>query len=147
MGAAAPTLRSLINANKNVIIMAENHGGEVPAAPWYMSGYDALLQDTPFQFASVRDLRTSDSCKVLRGHSDAPLLLINEWVDTGTPDPVLADEVNGEVLADRVKACARARHHLPNIVAVDFYARGDLIDLVDHLNGLAPSEQVVLASS
>jgi hypothetical protein len=44
-------------------------------------------------------------------------------------------------------ACARARHHLPNIVAVDFYARGDLIDLVAELNGYDPAAQVVLTAS
>jgi hypothetical protein len=46
-----------------------------------------------------------------------------------------------------VQRCARSRHHLPNIVAVDFYARGEVIDVVDELNGLDPSAQVVLTSS
>ena len=146
-GHAAPTLRSLIDTGKNVIILVENHGGEVPSAPWYMPAYGGLLQDTEFQFDSLASLRASDSCKLLRGRPEAPLFLINEWVDTGTPDPVLAADVNGEVLADRVKACARARHHLPNIVAVDFYTRGDLIGLVDELNGYDPSAQVVVLTA
>ena len=41
-------------------------------------------------------------------------------------DPLLA----------RVRACERLRRQLPNLVAVDFYRRGDLFRAVDTLNGV-----------
>jgi hypothetical protein len=36
----------------------------------------------------------------------------------------------------RLRECERVRHHLPNLVAVDFYRRGDLFRAVNNLNGL-----------
>ena len=144
-GAPAPTMRDLIRAGKNVLIMAENHGGEIASAPWYMSAYGDILQDTRYDFDSVAGLASPSSCTLLRGTESARLFLVNQWVDTGSPDPALADDVNGSALADRVKRCALARHHQPNIIAVDFYKRGDLIGLVDHLNG--KSSDIVTTAS
>ena len=37
--------------------------------------------------------------------------------------------------AERVGSCVRERRR-PNIVAVDFYAHGDLLEVVDELNGV-----------
>ena len=39
-------------------------------------------------------------------------------------------------LLKRARECQRIRHHLPNLVAVDFYRRGDLFRVVDTLNGV-----------
>jgi hypothetical protein len=33
-----------------------------------------------------------------------------------------------------LRACADIRHHFPNLVAVNFYRRGDLFEVVDELN-------------
>jgi hypothetical protein len=35
-----------------------------------------------------------------------------------------------------VKECRRLRHHFPNLVAVNFYRRGDLFRVVDAVNGV-----------
>lgn len=61
------------------------------------------------------------------------------WVDTTpVPRPSLAAQVNAEaVLLRRVQACRRLRDRLPNLVAVDFYRRGDVLGVVDALNGIA----------
>jgi hypothetical protein len=42
-------------------------------------------------------------------------------------------------LLARARDCARIRHHLPNLLAVNFYERGDLFRVVDTLNGLGGS--------
>ena len=37
---------------------------------------------------------------------------------------------------DRVRTCRRIRDHLPNMLSVNFYKRGDLFRVVDELNGV-----------
>ena len=141
-GTPPPTLREMIKKKKNVLIMAEHHGG---VRPWYQAAYDRILQDTPYQFDSLTALEAPASCALGRGRASAPLLLVNHWLETGGPaDPNDAAEANSlEVLAGRVDACQRRRKHHPTIVAVDFYSRGDLIKEVDRLNGIAVSGSVL----
>ena len=133
-GAPAPTMRELIKSKKNVVVMAENEGG---AVPWYLPAYSWLLQDTPYKFGSLDQLSAPASCQLERGTKDAPLLLVNHWLDEGLPSPNMAAAANSaRVLEDRATRCGRARHRRPNIIAVDFYAKGDLLRVVDRLNGV-----------
>ncbi len=54
--------------------------------------------------------------------------------------PSLAAQVNADaVLLRRAQACRRLRDRLPNLVAVDLYRRGDVLGVVDALNGIAAS--------
>ncbi|MEA2403937.1 MAG: hypothetical protein QOE08_584 [Thermoleophilaceae bacterium] len=54
-----------------------------------------------------------------------------------TPRPSDAEKVNAyKPLLARVRECQRERSHFPNVVAVNFYRRGDLFRVVDELNGL-----------
>ena len=41
-----------------------------------------------------------------------------------------------DALLKRARDCQRIRKHLPNLVAVNFYLRGDVFRVVDTLNGL-----------
>ncbi|MGZ5399411.1 MAG: hypothetical protein ACXWDM_05310 [Nocardioides sp.] len=41
-----------------------------------------------------------------------------------------------DALPSRVEQCQVERSRLPSFGAVDFYAHGDLLDVVDTLNGL-----------
>lgn len=130
-GDRLPTLGEMIERRRNIVVLAENEGG---AAPWYLPAFD-VLQDTPFRFEDAGDF----SCAAGRGTSDSPLLLVNHWLTVDPPNPGTAAEVNAaDALHERVAACVRERG-LPNILAVDFYAHGDLLDVVDELNGVAPA--------
>jgi hypothetical protein len=40
-------------------------------------------------------------------------------------------------LLQRAETCRRLRHRLPNLVAVDFYKRGDVFGVVRALNGVS----------
>jgi hypothetical protein len=143
-GAPAPTLRQLIEHKKNVVVMAEHNGGATPSSPWYLSAYNSLLQDTQFKFGSMDELMAPGSCALLRGHKDAPLLLLNHWLDTGPPTPNDGIKVNvASVLEKRADSCRRARRHIPNIVAVDFYAKGDLFKVIDRLNHVEVNSAVL----
>jgi hypothetical protein len=130
-----PTLRELIDADRRLVVLAENHAG---AAPWYQPAYKRLVQETPFSFSRPAQLaNTASSCTDNRGPANAPLFLLNNWVTTDpVPRPSNAARVNayGTLLA-RARACARARRHVINLIAVDFYKRGDLFRVVKTLNG------------
>ena len=120
-----PTLRDMIQRRHNVLVLVENEGG---AEPWYVRAYDAM-EETPFSFDSRGDF----SCEESRGVEGNPLFLVNHWVTTG--DPVDAAVVNrSEVLRERVEECEEERERPPNIIAVDFYTQGDLLDVVAELN-------------
>jgi hypothetical protein len=134
-----PTLRQMIEDDQRLVFLAENHAG---TAPWYQLAYKRQMQETPYSFprASLLTKPASlpASCRANRGPSDAPLFLINHWVSTDpTPRPSDADKVNAyKPLLARARACERIRHHLPNLLAVNFYKRGDVFRVVDTLNGV-----------
>jgi hypothetical protein len=135
-----PTLRQMIGSNQRLVVMAENDAGDIP---WYHLAYAAALQETPFRFTSAAQLTDSAqlaaSCRAHRGPDSAPLFLLNHWVDTSpAPRPSLATVVNARAaLLQRARTCQRIRRRLPNLVAVDFYRRGDVFGVVDALNGVS----------
>jgi hypothetical protein len=65
---------------------------------------------------------------------------MNHWIEsTPMPKPSNAEVVNAyDFLLRRARRCQRLRGHLPNLVAVDFYATGDLMRVVQTLNGVRP---------
>ncbi|MGO9790026.1 MAG: hypothetical protein ACLP8S_11190 [Solirubrobacteraceae bacterium] len=137
-----PTLRAMIDSGQRLVVMAENDAG---AVAWYHLAYSSALQETPFRFTSSAELTDPSllaaSCRPNRGPASAPLLLLNNWVDTTpVPRPSLAAIVNARsALLIRAETCMRIRHRLPNLIAVDFYRRGDLLGVVDALNRVVPS--------
>jgi hypothetical protein len=137
---AWPTLRQMIERNQRLVVLAENHAG---AAPWYQPVYQRVTEETPFTFRSASLLTTPAdlpaSCKRNRGPPSAPLFLINHWVSTDpVPRPSDAAKVNAfDPLLARARECERLRHHLPTLLAVNFYLEGDVFKVVDVLNGVA----------
>jgi hypothetical protein len=129
-GDPLPTLGQMIEQRRNVVVLVENEGG---AAPWYLPAFD-VLQETPFRFETAGDF----SCGAGRGSPGSPLLLVNHWLTIDPPNSGTAATVNAaDVLRERVATCVRERGR-PSIVAVDFYAHGDLLEVVDELNGVTP---------
>jgi hypothetical protein len=134
-----PTLREMIDSNQRAVFLAENHAG---AAPWYRPAYDTITEETPYAFAKPRQLidraGLAATCKPNRGPAGAPMFLVNRWITTDPlPLPSSAAKVNAyEPLMRRLRECRRIRHHIPNLVAVNFYRRGDLLRAVDTLNGV-----------
>jgi hypothetical protein len=132
-----PTLREMIDGGRQVVVYAENNGG---AAAWYTAGYEAALQETPYTFKRAARLDTPSNwpatCVPNRGTDEAPLFLINHWVNTDpTPRPSDAAKVNTEpVLVGRSNECEAIRDRKPNLLAVDFTQQGDLYGAVDELN-------------
>ncbi len=128
--APPPTLRQMITAKRNLMVLSENFGG-TPA--WLTKGY-GIFQDTPFTFAEPGDF----SCVHNRGPTDAPLFQINHWItNKRPPSPQLGRIVNSyDTLLAAVEKCEDQRGRFPTIVGVNFYDQGDLMAVVNHINGV-----------
>lgn len=127
-----PTLREMIESDQRLLIMAERDGGD---PPWYRRQF-AISKETPFSFDKPEELEARASCQPNRGNEDASFFLLNHWVDTSpAPRPTNAKVVNEkEFLLERIRRCERVRGMVPNIIAVDFFGQGDVVDLVRELN-------------
>jgi hypothetical protein len=134
-----PTLGSLVDSGHRIVVFGENDTGGVP---WYRPQFE-LVQDTPFGFRSPSQLEAPAGCDPNRGPPDASLFLLNHWVDTPPANkPSNAAIVNARaVLLGRARRCEQARDRLPNLIAVDFYRTGELLGVVDTLNGVSTAEE------
>ena len=121
-----PTLGEMIDSGRRVLVTAENVSGG--GHDWYLDAFE-VVQDTPFSFATVDEF----TCELFRGRADSPLFLVNHWLS-----PVAASKADvaneAEVLRARIEQCAD--RGTPTMIAVDFHDRGDLLEIVDELNGL-----------
>ena len=139
VGSRWQTLRQMTDTGKRVVFLAENHAG---GAPWYHPAYESITEETPYSFSKVAQLNDAKklpkSCRPNRGPEGAPIFLVNHWITTDpVPLPSNASKVNAyDKLLARVKECRKIRHHLPNLVAVNFYREGDVFGVVDTLNGI-----------
>jgi hypothetical protein len=125
-----PTLGSMITSGRRVVLLMEREGGG-RSYPWLLDGFK-WVQDTPFLFRNP----AAFSCAPNRGRPDAALFLVNHWITDKVREVSNARRVNSrDVLLPRLRECEAERDQLPNFVAVDFYDRGDLFDVVDTLNG------------
>jgi len=129
-----PTLGEMIQANQRVVVLMENSGPD-PAVPWIHNAFD-VLQETPYHFSKASEF----SCAANRGAPSNSLFLLNHWIDTTpAPRPSNAAKVNAyDVLLGRARQCQKERGLLPNVIAVDFYRTGDLMQVVDTLNRIPP---------
>src|SRR4051812_46841810 len=119
-----PTLHELISRNQRLIVFAESGR---PGLAWLHPAFEAF-QETPYTFHTSAEM----TCRPNRGGTAGSLFQVNHWIEsTPTPRPSNAAVVNAyDFLLSRARLCQRERKHLPNLVAVDFYATGDLLRVV-----------------
>jgi hypothetical protein len=125
-----PTLGELVEADTRLLVTAEQ--GSPPPA-WHHHVWD-LAWDTPYGPQDPADM----SCELNRGSPDNDLFLLNHWVanEFGLPTAEGAQIVNAyDFLLARAQECEDQWGHPTNFVAVDFHDRGDLIAVVETLNG------------
>lgn len=128
-GAPWPTLRELIHQHKRLVVMAEK-GGPPPA--WYGQGWK-LTSDTSFNVRAPGEF----NCALNRGKATNDLFLLNNWIAKTVPEESDAAQVNSyDFLLNRARTCMAERGLLPNFIAVNFYETGDLLRVVNTMNGL-----------
>ena len=120
----------MVDSGKRLVVLMENRSGG-DQWPWLMKGF-RWVQDTPYLFRDPSEF----SCARNRGPADAPLFMVNHWISDKTATVSNAAKVNArDVLLPRVERCQARRGMMPNYVAVDYYDQGDLLGVVDTLNG------------
>jgi hypothetical protein len=129
-----PTLREMITSGQRVACFLES---AKPGVSWLRPAYPTM-RETPFSFHKPDEF----SCSPNRGGDAGSLFLMNHWIDTTpTPKPSNAAVANAyDFLLARAQQCEAERHHIPNIIAVDFYRTGDLLRVVNKLNGVDQPE-------
>jgi hypothetical protein len=128
-----PTLGEMIESGQRLVVMAEVEG---PPPSWYHHAWD-YTEETPYSFKDP----TEFSCKPNRGDTGKPFFLLNHWIERVSPSRVDAVHINDyEFLLDRARQCAEERGQIPNFVAVNFYLIGEVVDVVDELNGVRDSD-------
>jgi len=128
VGPPWPTMDEMVVQGGRVLVLGEN---DTEGVPWYHPAWD-VCQETPYHFDRPEDFSNEPN----RGGTTGSLLLMNHWVTTPpTSRPRDAMLVNTrEALLGRVEQCRRERGLTPNIIAVDFYREGDLVEVVAELN-------------
>jgi hypothetical protein len=126
----------MIDSGRRLLVMAEN-GGE--PGTWYQNGF-TLVQETPYDIKTVADFKSEASCGPNRGGTAGSLFLLNNFAANYPPKPSESRTFNAyDFLLARARRCQEIRGLLPNLVAVDFYDRGDVVRVVDELNGVTGS--------
>jgi hypothetical protein len=123
-----PTLGELVRRDDRLVVFTERDADG--SVPWYLDGF-SYIQDTPLGATEVDQL----SCDLNRGGASSPLLMLNHWADVFPPRRgANADFLTRKEILGRAHECARERGLPVNLIAVDHYDLGDLIESVQQLN-------------
>ena len=124
-----PTLGAMIEDNRRLVVLADDGGG----ADWYHDVW-AHAWETHWSYDDPEDM----PCDGNRGSTDNPLFILNHFISDPLANEEAAALVNqADHLGARARRCMEASGRLPNFVTVDFYSLGDLLQVVDELNGVA----------
>jgi len=121
-----PTLGEMIETGRRVLVMVEEDGEGVD---WLHDAFE-FSQETPFSFAAAAEF----SCVSNRGRSDSPLFVVNHFITLARAGNQTIND--HDELMERASTCMRERGMQPSLLAVDFATRGDVIGVVDALNGV-----------
>jgi len=126
LGEPLPTLGEMVESGRRVFIMVEEHGGNVD---WLHPAFE-FSQETPFSFSSAVEF----SCEPNRGGADSPLFVVNHFITLARPSNRSINDF--EPLLGRAEQCQAERNLQPNLLDVDFVGEGDVMAVVDALNGV-----------
>jgi hypothetical protein len=137
-GQPLPTLAALIQSRHNIVVFAQD-----PTSgryPWNAAGF-SWIQDTPLGAKKPGEF----TCKLNRGHSTNPLLMMNDWADIFPPRPTPnVPLVQRSFILQRARQCDQQRGQIPNLILTDFYNRGQVVQAVAQLNGVATEKPAAI---
>ena len=130
VGEPWPTLKTLIQKEKQVVAFGSNDGGNLDG---YLAQWTHWV-DSPYEAQGIEDF----ACIPNRGDfQTATLYNVNHFISRPIALESFAQEGNiNPVLSDHVFSCWEETGIFPNQVLVDFYSIGDLFVVVDALNGI-----------
>lgn len=126
-GSDWPTLAELLDSGAQLLVFDQD---PVPDHPWLMHFYTEGW-DNDYAARSPADF----SCDPLRGDPSHDLFLLNHFLTQTLGSPELAEQVNHQpLLGERIAQCQEETGREVNLVAVDFYEIGDVLEVVAQLN-------------
>ncbi|KAG0325147.1 hypothetical protein BG004_003289, partial [Podila humilis] len=138
--AAWPTLQQMITSGKRLVSFIDS--GAAANVPWLMSEYDFVFE-TPYNIVKGSPY----PCTIDRPKDQKKqMYVLNHFVSgqftlgantVNVPQPVIANVTNGAAeLAGHVTNCQKIFKQPPNFIAVDFYEKGNLFEVVAQANGV-----------
>lgn len=134
-----PTMRSLITNDTRIIVFIYNAGtncvdGECPVG---FHPYFRYATETPFTFeeiANIEDVQTS--CQFDRGDQGyRDFYVVNAFVSDPLPSQSSSKVINqAEFLQEHISSCQDIVNRPVNMVLIDFWEEGDLVDMVQDYN-------------
>jgi hypothetical protein len=127
-GGQWPRLTEMIESGKQLVVFANR--SDVLSFP----GFHGMWQNIVDVNYDHQSTATFD-CQFDRGNPNGAFFLLNHFLTNVTPQPNSAASTNAyDLLYNRTIQCWQANDKRPNFVMVDFYATGDVIQVVDSLN-------------
>ncbi len=126
-GVPLPTLGKMIQAHRRLLVSLENGDGGAQLS----NAFAGLVEETPYSFARVTDLRGTVSCSDNRGMPGSPIFQLNHWV---TPPLRRSAPAANRLLATRIDTCRSARGRIPTLLAIDFADQSNVVRIANRLN-------------
>lgn len=123
-----PTLSEMIESNKRLVVLSDNGDAE------NFDGFHSLWNYTVDVNYDIQDPANFD-CEYDRGNPDGYFYQLNHFVTILTPQQNSAQTINQyDYLYNRAVECMTENSRKPNFIMLDFYATGDVVQVVDSLN-------------
>ncbi len=124
-----PTLEEMIDAGERLVVLTDREGSQTG---WHLDVW-SLAWETHYSARSAEDF----TCNPNRGDTNNALFIFNHFLTNPIGLPELAEQVNhNPLLGQRAEQCQNASGKLPNFITVDFYSIGDVLTVVNALNGV-----------
>jgi len=124
-----PTLVQMLGSGRRLVLFTDEDAG---SPSWYHDIWQ-FAWETPFHYVDAEEM----DCEGNRGVVGNDLFILNHFLTNPWASPTYAEEVNQrEFLEARAVECSEAFQKLPNFVLVDFYSIGNVLEVVNFLNGV-----------
>ncbi|MBT8494863.1 MAG: hypothetical protein KJO07_17535 [Deltaproteobacteria bacterium] len=135
-----PTLGELLDQGKRIVVLAEVLADDMP--DWYSFMWDHAFDN------DFRAERTSDfGCELERGVPDNALFGLNHFLTLDIFGKGIGGDAWASIAANKydslmghIDECTAHYGKTPNFVSVDFYDSGAVLEVVDELNRLGPTQ-------
>jgi hypothetical protein len=140
-----PTLQEMISSNKRLVVLSDRNDA-APGEDWYHYVWNYAVE-TPFSNNSNSDF----TCEFNRGDENNDLFILNHFAtdpNLGVGRTDLSELANEfDFFYNRARDCEATLGKFPNFPTVDFYELGDALEVVDSLNQVTSSTNIVEKSS
>jgi len=132
-----PTLQELIDTNKRILFFHYNGPACGANCPASMHDYFTYAAETEFSFEDVSDIDDkTNSCTITRGNGGRKDFFgLNLFVSNPFPSKSSSEVLNQkQYLQDHIEQCAMLTGLNPNMLFVDFWDQGDVVEAIQLYN-------------